>query len=107
MACCHSGATSVLVVESLANCRYLRAIAPLRFIYAVCNPFAVPKINLHRVAVQVLLAAVLGHALHAKPEGTLVAFDRVCMDLAAAIPGHWPDDAFPMGEGWTRLFDSI
>ena len=52
--------------------------------YAKRNAVAIPKIKLGKITVQMLLAAVLIHALHAALENRVVTFDRVRMDFNRA-----------------------
>lgn len=49
------------------------------------QPMIITKVELGRLAVQVLLGAVLVNARHAPLEHAVEAFDRVCVDGASAI----------------------
>ena len=52
-------------------------------VYPIGNPIVVPELEFGRVAVQVLLGAMLVDALHAPLEDREVALNRVRVDRAA------------------------
>ncbi len=56
------------------------AVSALSIVHAKCNAVAVPEVELGKVAVKVLLPAMLIDALHSALEDREVAFDGVRMD---------------------------
>lgn len=73
------------VHQSLADGALNRAACAFRVIDLERDPVRIAEIELRQIAVQMLLAAMLVHALHAALEGREEAFDRVRMDVAPAV----------------------
>src|SRR5271165_5369553 len=68
------------ISKPLSNDAFQRAISTGHIINAKPDAVAIAKVELSKVAVQVLLLAVLIHALHAALKNRIVAFDSVGVD---------------------------
>src|ERR1700681_1766461 len=69
--------TSGAVRQALADDSFERALGALHIVHAEPHAVAIPEIEFRQVAVQVLLGAMLIHALHATLEDRIEAFDRI------------------------------
>jgi hypothetical protein len=70
----------VKIATSITPAMFTMAATSLRFIPAPPrNAIAVAKLELRKIAVQVLLAAMLINALHAALEDAEIAFHRVAV----------------------------
>src|ERR1700737_4762201 len=63
--------------QTLADDAFQRASGTLHIIYAKSDALAIPEMEFRKVAVQMLLAAMLINALHAALEDRIVALDGV------------------------------
>jgi hypothetical protein len=86
--------TRPLISQSLALDTLQRAAGALLILAAASRAVRVAEIKFCDVAMQVLLLAVLIHALHAALEHAVVAFDRVRMHVAAHVFFFAVVDAF-------------
>jgi hypothetical protein len=72
--------TSCSIGEALSNNSLDCQFCALRVIYAEPDSIAIAEIEFGKVAVQMLLAAMLVDAFHAALEDRIVAFNGVCVD---------------------------
>ncbi len=79
--------TNCLVRQTLADDSTQRPICTLFVIDTPRHAVGIAEIELRQIAVQVLLAAMLVHALHAALENAVVAFNRVGADRTTSPSG--------------------
>ena len=75
--------TSCSISEPLADDTFYRAFGALHIIYAKPDAIAIAEIKLRKIAVQMLLAAMLVDAFHAALEDRIVAFNGIGADNAS------------------------
>ena len=100
--------TSRSIGQPLADSALNRTGGALNVIYALPDAIAIPEIKLRKIAVQMLLAAMLVDALHAAFEDRIVTFNGVGgdgfgFDERLAIGPHLVGDFVPIPNIFLRL----
>src|ERR1700730_15533202 len=82
------GAISGAICQPLADHTLERTRGPLAVVNSECDALIVTKIELGKVAMQMLLAAMLIDASHAALEDRIVALDGVRVDSTTRLISH-------------------